>query len=120
MQKQLRKVADDLDLEAGKSVKLECNDMHGYFFRVTMKEEKALRKKKDYKILDAIKGGLRFTNNTLVEFNQEYQNINVEYRDRQKTVADEIYEVACKYINNNISRFPTFTKHDGLSSVPKV
>lgn len=43
MQKLLRKAANDLGLEEGKSIKLECNPQHGYFFRITKKEEQALR-----------------------------------------------------------------------------
>ncbi|KAJ8942686.1 hypothetical protein NQ314_010010, partial [Rhamnusium bicolor] len=94
IQKLLRHAAEDLDFEEGKTIKLECNDQHGYFFRVTLKEEQALRKSKNYKILDAIRGGVRFTNSKLTDLNKDYESIKEEYMERQKTVLAEIFEVA--------------------------
>lgn len=34
---ELRAAASDLQLEAGKTIKLETNTQYGYFFRVTLK-----------------------------------------------------------------------------------
>ncbi|XP_018575301.1 DNA mismatch repair protein Msh2 [Anoplophora glabripennis] len=100
MQRILRYAAEDLGFEEGKTIKLECNDQHGYFFRVTLKEEHALRKSKNYKIIGAIKGGVRFTNDKLAELNKDYQTINEEYMERQKTVVAEIFEVAAGYADS--------------------
>ncbi|CAH1176302.1 unnamed protein product [Phaedon cochleariae] len=96
-QKLLQIAADDLGMEEGKTIKLECNDQYGYFFRMTLKEEQALRKSKNYRILDAIKGGVRFTNNRLAALNEEYNSLNEEYKERQKAVVDDILEVATGY-----------------------
>ncbi|XP_023017290.2 DNA mismatch repair protein spel1 [Leptinotarsa decemlineata] len=100
MQKVLKTSADDLGFEDGKTIKLECNDQHGYFLRVTLKEEPVLRKNKRYKILDAIKGGVRFTTDKLVELNEEYKMLNADYIERQKAVVDEIFEVASGYADS--------------------
>ncbi|CAH1102281.1 unnamed protein product, partial [Psylliodes chrysocephalus] len=104
MQKALGQVSKDLDL---KGVKLDSNEQHGYFFRVTLNDEPTLRKRKDYKILDVIKGGVRFVNNHLEQLNEMYQNLNVEYTERQKAVLGEVFEVAAGYVeslrNLNIS-----------------
>lgn len=97
MQRVLRHAAEDLGFEEGKTIKLECNDQHGYFFRVTLKEEHALRKSKNYKIIDAIRGGVRFTNNKLTELNKDYEIIKEEYMERQKAVVAEIFDVAGEY-----------------------
>ena len=41
-----------------KTLKLESTSVHGYFFRVTLKDERALRKHKNLIILDSVKSGL--------------------------------------------------------------
>lgn len=52
------KAARELGLESGKTIKLDSNPQLGHFFRVTLKEEPVLRKNSDFKILDAVKGGI--------------------------------------------------------------
>lgn len=37
MQKQLRRTANDLSLEAGKTLKMESNTLLGFYFRITLK-----------------------------------------------------------------------------------
>lgn len=49
-------------LEAGKSIKLECNAQYGHFFRVTYREEKVLRNNLKYKVLETQKNGVKFCN----------------------------------------------------------
>nr|XP_050846789.1 DNA mismatch repair protein Msh2 isoform X1 [Vespula vulgaris] len=97
VQSQLSKVADDLGLESGKSLKLETNQQFGYYFRITLKEEKILRNKKNYVILDSNKSGVRFRNNKLSELNDEYIAARDKYTTQQKTVVTEIIEIAAGY-----------------------
>lgn len=94
VQSQLSKVSDDLGLESGKSLKLETNQQFGYYFRITLKEEKILRNKKNYVILDSNKSGVRFRNNKLSELNDEYIATREKYTTQQKTVVTEIIEIA--------------------------
>ncbi len=42
--------------------KLESNGEIGYYFRVTLKDEKNLQNNRNYFIIDADKGGIRFRN----------------------------------------------------------
>lgn len=100
MQKVLRQAAGDLGLEEGKTIKLECNDQYGYFFRVTIKEEQALRRNKQYDILNVAKGGVRFRNNKLTNLNEEYSEVKSNYEHHQKTVVSEVLEVAGKKQKN--------------------
>ncbi|KAL3277162.1 hypothetical protein HHI36_012514 [Cryptolaemus montrouzieri] len=96
MQKLLRRATDDLGFEDGK-VKLECTDQHGYFFRVTLKEEPLLRGNKNYNIIDAIKGGVRFTNDKLSEFNEDYRGLKENYLQQQKAVVEQVLDIAAGY-----------------------
>ncbi|XP_020288290.1 DNA mismatch repair protein Msh2 [Pseudomyrmex gracilis] len=97
IQKQLGKVADDLCLEAGKVIKLESNQQFGYYFRITLKEEKVLRNKKHYTILDSNKTGVRFRNSKLYELNEDFIAIRHKYMEKQKDVIGEIVEIAAGY-----------------------
>lgn len=89
MQKLLRKATDDLGV-----VKLECTDQHGYFFRMTLKEEHALLGNKQYTIIDAVKGGVRFTNDKLTEINEDYRGLKESYEQQQRAVVEQILDIA--------------------------
>ncbi|XP_050584471.1 DNA mismatch repair protein Msh2 isoform X1 [Bombus affinis] len=97
LQSQLGKVANDLSIEAGKTLKLESNQQLGYYFRVTLKEEKVLRNKKQYIILDSNKSGVRFRSNKLNDLNDEYIVARDKYTVEQKKVVTEIIEIAAGY-----------------------
>lgn len=97
IQSQLTKVASDLSIEAGKSLKLESNQQFGYYFRVTLKEEKVLRNKKQYIILDSNKSGVRFRSNKLNDLNDNYLSARDKYTMEQKKVVAEIIEIAAGY-----------------------
>lgn len=95
MQKVLKRAVEELGLDS-KKMKLECNDQHGYFFRVTLAEEHALRQNKRFKIIDAVKGGVRFTNDKLESLNESYSSIKQSYEQQQRSIVQEILEVAGK------------------------
>lgn len=103
IQQQLNKAANDLCLEAGKIIKLESNQQFGYYFRITLKEEKILRNKKHYTILDSNKAGVRFRNNKLNELNDDFIAARNKYLERQKDVIMEIIGIAglCQLLLKN-------------------
>ncbi|XP_068207962.1 DNA mismatch repair protein Msh2-like [Palaemon carinicauda] len=98
IQSQLRKAASDLGLEAGKSIKLESNAQLGYFFRVTLKEEKVLRNNRNYRMIDTNKAGVRFRNGAMQDLNDQHMSCREEYASQQKSVVDEILSIAGGYV----------------------
>lgn len=98
IQRQLGKAADDLGMEAGKTLKIESNQQLGYYFRITLKEEKILRNNKRYTILDFNKTGVRFRNSKLNELNDDFIVARNKYLERQKDVIAEIIGIAGLYL----------------------
>ncbi|KAK4883145.1 hypothetical protein RN001_006464 [Aquatica leii] len=120
MQKALRRAADDLGFESGKSIKLECTDQHGYFFRVTLREEHALRKNKNFEVIDAVKGGVRFTNDKLKSLNENYYDIKESYEQQQKSLVKEVFDIAAGYADTLRSLNIYIAKVDVLVSFANV
>lgn len=117
MRKVLKHTASDLGLEPDKSIKLDFTEQHGYFLRVTLKEEHNLRKNKNYQIIDAVKGGVRFTNSKLQELNSTYEVLKNTYEESQKNVIKEIFEIAASYADTIRSLNFCIAKVDVLVSL---
>lgn len=104
LNRQLHKAASDLSLDAGKSVKLESNQENGYYFRITLKEEKILRNNKNYMIIDSNKGGVKFRNTKLNDLNDDYLSLRVKYETAQKSVVTEIIGIAGNLFRSSIKK----------------
>lgn len=96
MQSCLKKTADDLDMEAGKTLKLETNAQFGYHFRVPLKEEKRIRSNKSLTILDSLKGGIKFRSQRLSDLNDDWMTARNTYLEQQKSIVSEIIDTACE------------------------
>lgn len=92
----LSKTCKDLGLDKTK-VKLENTSQYGFCLRVTLNNEPILRKNKKYEILDAIKGGVRFTTDKLQSLNNDYTDNKTTYEERQKHVVDEVLAIGSMY-----------------------
>ncbi|XP_061169324.1 DNA mismatch repair protein Msh2-like [Saccostrea echinata] len=99
---QLNKVARDLGIEANKVLKLESSAQLGYFFRVTRKEEKAIRNNKNYTTIDTKNSGVRFHNNAVKQLNEDYLKAKEEYSEQQKSIVAEIISIAAGYCETMI------------------
>ncbi|RUS68800.1 hypothetical protein EGW08_023438, partial [Elysia chlorotica] len=95
---ELTRAGRDLGLEPGKTIKLESSAQLGYFFRVTRKEEKALRNNKKYHTIDTNKNGVRFHSTAVKQYNQEYIQARDDYNQQQKSVVAEVIAIAAGYV----------------------
>nr|CAG4636840.1 EOG090X02H9 [Ceriodaphnia reticulata] len=111
----LSKVVNNLNLESAKSVKLESNGQIGYYFRVTLKDEKNLRNNRNYHTIDTNKSGVRFRNTALEDINETYLRVRREYDQQQQSVVKEILSVAAgyidplQYLNDSLSQLDVLT-----------
>lgn len=92
--RQLAKCSRDLGLT---TVKLEYVGHLGYHLRLTLKEEANIRKRKEYKVLDAIKGGVRFTTDRLSALNEEHRQAKACYEEQQQQIVAEIVRVSSTF-----------------------
>ncbi|KAF8562356.1 hypothetical protein P879_08987 [Paragonimus westermani] len=99
IEEEFGRCARKLNLDPGKSVKLDSNEQLGYFMRVTLKEEKSLREFKSFQILDAQKGGVRFRNTVMSRLNDNHLEVKREYTEAQKSIVDEVLRIATGYVD---------------------
>lgn len=88
---QLRKAINDLNMD---SIKLDYVSHLGYHYRIPLKNESIIRKNNKYRILDAIKGGARFTTDRLSELNDDFIQAKAAYEEQQQSIVAEIVRVA--------------------------
>lgn len=91
------KTIEDLGCD---SVKLEYVSHLGYHFRVTLSNESCMRGNKNYKTLDTLKGGVRFTNEKLEDLNNEFLQAKDEYEVKQQSIVEEVVRVALGYMGS--------------------
>jgi len=86
---ELRTKADQL--------KLERKDNLGYFFRLTRRDEKLIRAKPTYHVLETRKDGVRFTCKELRKLSEEYTDLTSEYDSLQSELRTKTLEIASTY-----------------------
>ncbi|ALC39938.1 spel1 [Drosophila busckii] len=97
MERLQSKCSDELDLGSKQQVKLENVAKLGYHFRIILKDDSVLRKNKNYRIVDVIKGGVRFTSDKLESYAEEFASCRTRYEEQQQSIVDEIIQVAVGY-----------------------
>uniref|UniRef100_H2YRN8 DNA mismatch repair protein Msh2 n=1 Tax=Ciona savignyi TaxID=51511 RepID=H2YRN8_CIOSA len=120
MEEAFTDAATQLKLEKGKTIKLELAPQFGYVFRVTCKEEKALRQNKRFTTLDTNKAGVRFINSQLQQLSDGYQDLRASYEAQQDAVVTEIMSIACGYAEPMHTLGDVLAKLDVLLSFAQV
>lgn len=94
-----QEAADDLKMAPEKELKLEHNNMHGWFLRLTKKDETKARKKlsASYQVLEAKKDGTKFTNKKLRALSQRRVELDKSYEAQQKHLVDRVVDVAASF-----------------------
>ncbi|KAG8862943.1 MutS-like protein [Tulasnella sp. 330] len=93
-----RNAGADLGLELDKKLHLENNTVHGYCFRVTKNDAKAIHNKKGYRELQTLKGGVFFTTSDLRDLSNRYRGTTDEYQRMQSGLVKEVIAIAATYI----------------------
>ena len=79
------------------TLKLERKDNLGYIFRLTRKDEKLIRGKKEFSVLETRKDGVRFQSRGLRRLSDSYKAIADEYQDKEAEMRGKTLEVASTY-----------------------
>lgn len=91
-------VADDLNIDIEKKLKLEKHQQHGWCFRVTRIDSAILRNTGDkYIELQTVKAGVFFTTKKLRTLSQQYMDYSSEYNAKQKELIKEILAITMTY-----------------------
>lgn len=91
-------VADDLNIDIEKRLKLEKHQQHGWCFRVTRIDSNVLRNTGDrYIELQTVKAGVFFTTKKLRTLSQNYADYSNEYNNKQKELIKEILSITLTY-----------------------
>lgn len=98
-------VADDINLETDKGIKLETDPEKGFALRVTKANEHAVRGNSSYQQLSLVKkDGYRFTNNALTKLSSKYVCAKDEYKSLANNVISDIISKAVMY-SDEVSEF---------------
>ncbi|SGZ56245.1 CIC11C00000004759 [Sungouiella intermedia] len=93
-----QEVADDLNIDIEKKLKLEKHQIHGWCFRVTRIDSSILRNTGDkYIELQTVKAGVFFTTKKLRALSQQYMDYSSEYNLKQKELIKEILSITVTY-----------------------
>lgn len=114
-------VADDLNIDIEKKLKLEKHQIHGWCFRVTRNDSSILRNTADrYIELQTVKSGVFFTTKKLRTLSQDFTDLSNDYNNKQKELIKEILSIALTYQNVFLTLSLTLANIDVLSSFANV
>lgn len=114
-------VADDLNIDIEKKLKLEKHQIHGWCFRVTRNDSSVLRNTGNrYRELQTVKSGVFFTTERLRSLSQDFTDLFHEYNNKQKELIREILTIVLTYQNVFLTLSLKLANIDVLSSFANV
>ncbi|CAJ0955069.1 unnamed protein product, partial [Mesorhabditis belari] len=118
LEKKCNRALNKVSERLGTDAKLDRNSTHGFFFRVTLKEEKSLRSEKHITILDTNKiSGVRFRDPQLEELNNEYLEKERVYVAVQAELEKQVVETCCGYASALSSLSTVLSTTDVLTAM---
>ncbi|KAF2772663.1 DNA mismatch repair protein MSH2 [Teratosphaeria nubilosa] len=97
MEKEHRKVGDDLNQDTEKKLFLENHKVHGWCFRLTRNEANAIRNKKQYQECSTQKNGVFFTTTAMSQMRRDFDSFSEQYNRTQSGLVQEVVNVAASY-----------------------
>eukprot|EP00094_Tigriopus_californicus_P013013 TCALIF_12583-PA protein Name:"Similar to MSH2 DNA mismatch repair protein Msh2 (Bos taurus)" AED:0.23 eAED:0.23 QI:0/-1/0/1/-1/1/1/0/450 len=107
MTKHRKQEESEYDLRDG-SLKLEKNETLGYFFRVTLKDEKKIRSHHGVRILESLKSGVKFRTKELDRLNNLTTKIHQEQVKEVKLILEEVNRLTQGYGKECFHRVEAF------------
>lgn len=102
------------------ALKLEKHDSYGYVFRVTRKDEKLIRGKKQYKTVDTRKDGVRFVTSELKRLSAQYVDVAKDYSAVEVELRAKTIAVAATHMESFSSLAAILAEIDALLSFAEV
>lgn len=96
-QKALVKVADLIDADPNKEVRLQCDNEIGFLYRTSRRVDDKLRSKSGLEVIATKKDGIRFTDSKLKQLNGRYLSLHADYEQAQKHKVDELMETLSSF-----------------------
>lgn len=118
--KAICKEYENVKYDLSDTVKLERKDNLGYFFRLTRKEERMIRGKNEFMVIETRKDGVRFQTMNLRRESREYESIAEEYSKAEKDARETTLEVAGTYVEVFIDIAALVAELDVLSAFAVV
>jgi DNA mismatch repair protein MSH2 len=97
MEKEHRRVGDDLNQDTEKKLFLENHKVHGWCFRLTRTEAASIRGKKAYQECSTQKNGVFFTTTAMTQMRREFDQLSENYNRTQSGLVTEVVNVAASY-----------------------
>jgi DNA mismatch repair protein MSH2 len=90
-------VADRLNLDAEKKLKLEKHNLYGYCFRISRADAGVIRNKSEFIEYATQKAGTYFATTALKELNNTWTDLSNQYEKKQNSLVKEVIGIVGKY-----------------------